>query len=171
MWNKSHLENVAFSEHLCVLPVVSDCDPMDCCPPVSSVHGILQTKVLEWVAMPSSGESFWPRDLTCMSHVSYVSCIDRRVLYHYHLGSPVNVCRRHCNQVRKWSQTLEDVPFFRCHASTHTTVLTSVVSLCFSLWFYHLYIYVPLNNMDPVFLFLSLYTHSHTIVFFGVLPS
>ena len=30
------------------------CDPMDCSPPGSSVRGILQARVLEWVAMPSS---------------------------------------------------------------------------------------------------------------------
>ena len=30
------------------------CDPMDCRPPGSSVHGILQTRIMEWVAMPSS---------------------------------------------------------------------------------------------------------------------
>ena len=29
-------------------------DPMDCSPPGSSVHGILQARTLEWVAMPSS---------------------------------------------------------------------------------------------------------------------
>ena len=32
------------------------CDPMNCNPPVSSVHGISQIKVLEWVALPSSGD-------------------------------------------------------------------------------------------------------------------
>ena len=30
------------------------CDPMDCSPPGSSVHRILQARILEWVAMPSS---------------------------------------------------------------------------------------------------------------------
>ena len=30
------------------------CDPVDCSPPGSSVHGILQARILEWVAMPSS---------------------------------------------------------------------------------------------------------------------
>ena len=30
------------------------CDPMDCSPPGSSIHGILQQRILEWVAMPSS---------------------------------------------------------------------------------------------------------------------
>ena len=35
------------------------CDPMDCSPPGSSVHGILQARRLEWVAMPSSREGFY----------------------------------------------------------------------------------------------------------------
>ena len=43
------------------------CDPMDCSLPSSSVHGILQTRILEWVAMPSSGGSSQPRDQTCVS--------------------------------------------------------------------------------------------------------
>ena len=32
------------------------CDPMDCSPPGSSVHGILQARILECVAMPSTGD-------------------------------------------------------------------------------------------------------------------
>ena len=44
------------------------CDPMDCSPPGSCVHGILQARILEWVAMPSSRVSSRPRDRT---HVSY----------------------------------------------------------------------------------------------------
>ena len=42
------------------------CDPMDCSPPGSSVHGILQTKILEWVAITSSWGSSWPRGWTCI---------------------------------------------------------------------------------------------------------
>ena len=38
------------------------CDPMDCSPPGSSVHGILQARILEWVAMPSPRESSRTRD-------------------------------------------------------------------------------------------------------------
>ena len=34
------------------------CDPMDCSPPGSYVHGILQSGILDWVAMPSSRRSF-----------------------------------------------------------------------------------------------------------------
>ena len=65
------------------------CDPMDCSPPGSSVHGILQARMLEWAAMPSSRGSSWPRDQTHVSYVSWVSNIHRQVLYHQcHLGSP-----------------------------------------------------------------------------------
>jgi len=51
---------------------------MDYSPPSFSLHGILQGRILEWVAMPSSRESSWPRDWT---RISYISCIGRRVLY------------------------------------------------------------------------------------------
>ena len=55
---------------------------MDCSPPDSSVRGILQARILEWVVMPSSRGSSQSRDQTL---ISYVSCIGRRVLYP---GSP-----------------------------------------------------------------------------------
>ena len=38
------------------------CDPMDCSPPRSSVHGILQARMLEWIAVSFSMESSQPRD-------------------------------------------------------------------------------------------------------------
>ena len=41
---------------------VALCDPMDCSPPDSSVPGISQARILEWVAISSSRESFGPRD-------------------------------------------------------------------------------------------------------------
>ena len=62
------------------------CDPMNCSPQSSSVHGILQARKLEWVTVPSFRGSSWIRDWT---HISYLSCISRQVLYHlHHLGSP-----------------------------------------------------------------------------------
>ena len=48
-------------------------DHTDCSPPGSSVHGILQARILEWVAIPFSRGSSWPRDWT------WVSCIIGRV--------------------------------------------------------------------------------------------
>ena len=62
------------------------CDPMDCSPPGSSVHGISQARILEWVVIFSSRGSSRPKDQT---HSSYVSCISRWILYHCcYLGSP-----------------------------------------------------------------------------------
>ena len=59
---------------------------MDCNLPGSSGHGILQARILEWVAMPSSRRSSLPRNQTW---VSYVSNSGRQVLYHEHrLGNP-----------------------------------------------------------------------------------
>ena len=55
------------------------CDPMDCCPPGSSVLGILQARIPEWVCMPSSRGSSRPRD---RAHVSCVSYTGRQILYH-----------------------------------------------------------------------------------------
>ena len=45
---------------------------IDCSPPGSSVHGILQARILEWVAISSSRESFQPRDGTCVLYISYL---------------------------------------------------------------------------------------------------
>ena len=43
------------------------CDPMDCSLPGSSVHGIFQAKILEWVSISFSREFSWPRDWTRVS--------------------------------------------------------------------------------------------------------
>ena len=46
------------------------CDPMDCSPPESSVHGILQARILEWVAISFSRGSSLPRDGTRVSYIA-----------------------------------------------------------------------------------------------------
>ena len=45
----------------------SSLQPMDCSLPGSSVHGISQARILEWVAVSYSRGSSWPRDRTCIS--------------------------------------------------------------------------------------------------------
>ena len=45
------------------------CDPVDCSPPGPSVHGILQARILEWVATPFSRGSSQPRDWTWVSRI------------------------------------------------------------------------------------------------------
>ena len=55
--------------------------PPDCSPPGSSVHGILQARLLEWVAIPFSRGPFWTRDRSCL-----LPC--RQILYRLsHQGS------------------------------------------------------------------------------------
>ena len=53
------------------------CEPKDCSLPGSSVHGISQTRILEWVAISSSSRSSRPRNRTC------ISCIGRWVFHHW----------------------------------------------------------------------------------------
>ena len=70
--------------HAC--SVVSDfCDPLDCSPPGSSVRGIFQARILEWVAVSYSRRSSWPRDLT---HISRISCLEQ-ILYTVPPGKPL----------------------------------------------------------------------------------
>ena len=59
------------------------CNSTDCSPPVSSVHGISQARILEWVAISSHRGSSWPRDWTW---VSWVSCTGKRIFYHWATG-------------------------------------------------------------------------------------
>ena len=75
----------AMNQHISVLALVAQScptvwDPMDCSPPGSSVHGIIQARILEWVAIPFSRRSSQPRSQT--QHW-------RHSLYHLsHQGSP-----------------------------------------------------------------------------------
>ena len=46
------------------------CDPVDSSPPGSSVHGILQARILEWVAISFSRGSSQPRDQTQVSRIA-----------------------------------------------------------------------------------------------------
>ena len=57
LWKEEITSSEQLTQHSFVLVTESCltlCDPMDCSPPGSSVHGILQTRILEWVAIPFS---------------------------------------------------------------------------------------------------------------------
>ena len=79
-----------FSEHWCMCAKLLQsfvCNPMDYSPPGSSIHGILQARILDCVAMPSSRGSSQARDQNC---VSYISCFVSWVPYYQrHLESPI----------------------------------------------------------------------------------
>ena len=84
--------------HACMLSCFSCvplCDPMDHSLPGSSEHVISQARKLEWVVLPSSSGFSRHRDGT---HLCYIYCNDRQVLYHsHHLGSP--------NEEALWSKS------------------------------------------------------------------
>ena len=67
-----------FRGNVCVYALVTQscstlCDPMDCRPPSFSVHGILQARILEWIAIPFFRGSSQPKDWT------QISCIAGRL--------------------------------------------------------------------------------------------
>ena len=62
---------------MCVCEIL--CCPMDCSLPGSSVHGILEARILEWVATSYSRGYSQPRDWTA---IFWVSCLGRRILFH-----------------------------------------------------------------------------------------
>ena len=70
--------SVQFSSVAQLCPTL--CDLMDCSLSRSSVYGIFQARVLEWIAISFSRGSSWPMDPVC---IPCISCIDRRILYHW----------------------------------------------------------------------------------------
>ena len=83
--------SIPMSRYYAVLCLVTQsyptlCDPMDCRLPDSSVSGIFQARIVEWVAMPSSRESAWPRDWT---RLSWVFCIASGFFTAKSLGKPI----------------------------------------------------------------------------------
>ena len=81
------------SSHICVRMhaqlCLTLCNSMDCNPPDSSVRGISQSRILEWVVISPSRGSSRPRDRTC---ISCVSCIGRWLLYHHATREALSIC-------------------------------------------------------------------------------
>ena len=80
-WFQPYAVLLLLSVSVCVCSVaqlcLTLCDPIDCSSTATSVHGILQTRILEWVPIPFSRGSSRPRDWT------HISCSGRRILYHW----------------------------------------------------------------------------------------
>ena len=69
--------HISHHAHACSLSCVWLCDPVDCSLLGCSAHGILQARILEWVAISSSRGSYPPRDWT------HISCIGKQILNHW----------------------------------------------------------------------------------------
>ena len=68
VWEKGWLLRV--NEVLVAQSCPTLCNPMSCSQPGSSVHGISQARILEWVAISFSKRSSWPRDWTQVSYIA-----------------------------------------------------------------------------------------------------
>ena len=66
---QTHVHWVSESESEVTQSSPTFCNPMDCSLPGSSVHGIFQARILEWVAISFSRRSSWPRDWTQVSGI------------------------------------------------------------------------------------------------------
>ena len=67
-------------------PCPTLCDPMDCSPPGSPVHGILWARMLEWVVIAFSRGSTWPRDWThfsCLAGRFFINFRGTKCYYWY----------------------------------------------------------------------------------------
>ena len=65
------------------------CNPVDCSLPGSSVHGILQPRILEWIAVPFVRGSSWPRDrirVSCVAGRFFTVWATGKTLYDFHRG-------------------------------------------------------------------------------------
>ena len=65
------------------------CYPIDCSLPGSSVHGILQPRILEWIAIPFVRGSSWPRDriwVSCVAGRFFTIWATGKTLYDFHRG-------------------------------------------------------------------------------------
>jgi len=92
------------------------CNPTDCSPPGSSVHGILQARILEWIAISFSRGPSQPRDQT---HVSYV-------LLHWQVGSLPLVPP---GKVVRWRSCLQNGS--RALRNVASALVNSLTSDCF----------------------------------------
>ena len=86
-WNSSEFSFRCMYVSIVTQSCLTLCDPMDCSPPGGSSHGIFQTRMLEWVAIPYSRGSSWPRNWTWVCHIA-----GETLYYLSHQGSMFTKC-------------------------------------------------------------------------------
>ena len=107
------------------------CDPMGCSLPGSSVHGILQARILEWVAMPSSRGSSPPWDQTRTSCISCTEALPQG--QHHNNGEPKSLSGDMTEKVFYqccwWCKTFMGKPPLNCFCIMETMLRTKLVWL------------------------------------------
>ena len=118
------------------------CDPMDYSPPSSSVHGILQARILEWVAISFSRGSSQPRDQSCISCQILYQCQQGSTKYFVHqFSSFAQSCPTLCDSMNR------SMPGLPVHHQLPEFRLTSIESVMPSS---HLILCRPLLLLPPI---------------------
>ena len=98
------------------------CDPMNCSPIGTSVHGIFPSRILEWVAISSSRGSSRSRDQT---HISCISCTGRQILYNWAIWEAGYNINFNCSQLiprfDPYQLQWKDLP--EKYMATHSSIL------------------------------------------------
>ena len=125
------------------------CDPMDCSPPGSSIHGILQARLLKWVSMPSSRGTSQPRDQI------WVSCIAGKFFTTEPLGKPLLTSPR--LQLWGWGDGLlfylssSSPPFLEsCFSWTGHWIHLCWMDIPDDIWFLGLFFAAPLKTQKSL---------------------
>ena len=125
-WERNNFKIIGIYERMLVAQSCPTlCDPMDCSLLGSFVYGILQARILEWVAISFSRGSYWPRDWT------RVFPYFRQILYHLShqesLAVPYHMQK--CNPLTPSSHTL----YYLLHCIIMYLLFISNMFICFSL--------------------------------------
>ena len=96
---------------------LSLCNPMNCSLPVSSVHGIILARTLEWVAISFSREPSWPSN-------SCGSCIGRGVLCHWATWEAPEITAAWSNQPNCMSFGFQEDELWGCPQQEHCNIWT-----------------------------------------------
>ena len=87
------------------------CDPTNCSQPGSSIHEILQARILQWVATPFSRRSSWPRDRTevsCVAGRFFTISTTREALHMKPMSKQVGKADIHCrHNPHPWHSTIQ----------------------------------------------------------------
>ena len=121
------------------------CDSMGYSPPASSAHGILQTRILEWVSMPSSRGFAQPRDQACMS---CSSCIAGRF---FPAEPPVKPPHTHTHSLTHRHPPSHPLTHIHSHTPTHS--LTHI----------HTHTHILTNTHTHTLSHTHIHTHTHTL--------
>ena len=135
-----------------MLSCVQLCDPLDCRPPSSCVHGIFQARILEQVAISYSKGSLWPRDWT---QISCVFCFGRCILYHCALWEALLTfyeCFINFKRLCKWELLLFALCTKYIFIATTLWNSKSIIYFCLICWeLFILEFFYPTNLEAHVF--------------------